>query len=137
MVCTPLFLKAVPQITGKIFSAMVALRMPARISSFETPWPSMNFSNSLSSNSEMTSIIFSRYSLAFSSMSSGIGFGVVLGAQRFVAPDHGLHFHQVDDALELILGADRQLNRQRPALQAADDGIDRVDRNPLPRDPSC
>ena len=37
-----------------------------------------------------------------------------------------LHRHQVDDALELVLGANGDLNRHRPALQPIDDGIDGV-----------
>ena len=51
---------------------------------------------------------------------------VVLGAQRLVAPDARLHRHQIDDALELVLGADGNLNRHRPALQPVDNGIDGV-----------
>ncbi len=51
---------------------------------------------------------------------------VELRAQRFIAPDARLHLHQIDDALELIFGADRKLNRHRPALQPVDDGIDGV-----------
>ena len=33
-----------------------------------------------------------------------------LGAQGLVIPDHRLHAHEVDDALEFVLRADRQLN---------------------------
>ena len=51
---------------------------------------------------------------------------VEFGAQRFIAPDAGFHRDQIDDALELIFGADRDLNRHRTALQAIDDGIDGV-----------
>ncbi len=126
MVCTPLFLNAEPQITGKIFSAMVALRMPALISSLVSAWPSMNFSNSVSSNSETASIICSRYSLAFSTRSAGISTTSNSRAQRLVAPDHGLHLHQVDDALELVFRADGNLNRHRTALQPVHDGVDGV-----------
>jgi hypothetical protein len=72
MVCTPLFLNAEPQTTGKIFIARVALRMPARISSSVSATPLMNFSNRRSSNSETASTSLSRYSLAFSKNSAGI-----------------------------------------------------------------
>ncbi len=41
-------------------------------------------------------------------------------------PDTRLHLHQVDDAFELVLGANRNLNGYGPALQAIDDGIDGV-----------
>ena len=51
---------------------------------------------------------------------------VVLGAQGLVAPDSRFHRHQVDDALELVLGSHRDLNRHRPALQPIHDGIDGV-----------
>src|SRR5262249_21649532 len=40
------------------------------------------------------------------------------------APDQGLHLHQVDDALEVRLGADRQLHDQRGGLQPGDDHVD-------------
>ena len=62
---------------------------------------------------------------------------VELGAQRFIAPDHGLHLDQIDNALELIFRAHRNLNRHRTRLQTIDDGIDGVDRNRRPRGPSC
>ncbi len=45
-------------------------------------------------------------------------------AQSFVAPDHGLHLHQIDDSLELVFGAHWNLNRYRTRLQAIDDGVD-------------
>src|SRR5262249_31397486 len=51
---------------------------------------------------------------------------VELRAQRLIAPDHGLHFHQVDDALELVLGSHRNLNGHRTRLEAIHDGIDRA-----------
>ena len=59
------------------------------------------------------SIIFSRYSSAWACMSAGNLDDVPLGAERLVAPDQGLHLDQVDDALELVLGADRQLHDDR------------------------
>jgi len=71
MVCTPLFLNADPQITGKIFIPMVALRIPALISATVSAAPSTYFSNSLSSNSDTASIICSRYDFACATRSSG------------------------------------------------------------------
>ena len=35
---------------------------------------------------------------------------VVLGAEGFIVPDHAFHANQIDDALEILLGADRQLD---------------------------
>ena len=49
---------------------------------------------------------------------------VVLGAQRLILPDDRLHFDQVDNAFELILGADGKLYRHWAAFEAADDGFD-------------
>ena len=76
-----------------------------------------------SSSSTAASISFSRYSLAWSSRSAGISIVVVLGAERLVVPDDGLHAHQIDDALELALGADRQLDRDRLGAEAVDDVV--------------
>ena len=42
---------------------------------------------------------------------------VVVGAHGLVLVDERLHPHQVDDAAELVLGADRQLDGDRVALQ--------------------
>ncbi len=72
MFWTPLFLKELPQITGKIFCAIVALRMPAISSASVISAPSMYFSNSASSLSATASTSFSRYSLARSTKSAGI-----------------------------------------------------------------
>ena len=49
---------------------------------------------------------------------------VVLRAEALVLPDDRLHAQKVDDALEVRLGADRQLNADRAA---ADLGLDLVD----------
>ncbi len=38
---------------------------------------------------------------------------MILGAELAALPDHRLHLDQVDDALELVLDPDRQLQRQR------------------------
>ena len=46
---------------------------------------------------------------------------VILGAERLVVPDHALHADEIDEALELALGADRQLDRHRLGAEAIDD----------------
>ena len=51
---------------------------------------------------------------------------MILGAHGLVVPDDGLHGHQVDDALELVFLADRQLDRDRLGIQALADGVDRM-----------
>ncbi len=53
-------------------------------------------------------------------------FIVIFGAQSFVAPNAGAHLHQIDHALELVLGSDGNLNCDRPAFQAVHNGIDSV-----------
>ncbi|APA94092.1 hypothetical protein NS506_00001 [Nocardia seriolae] len=49
---------------------------------------------------------------------------VLLAELGLALPDLGVHLDQVDDALELVLGADRQLDDQRLRAQAVDDGLD-------------
>ena len=49
----------------------------------------------------------------------------VVGAHRLVLVRDGLHPYQVDDALELVLAADRQLDRHRVGLQL---GLDLAER---------
>ncbi len=51
--------------------------------------------------------------------------GLELGAQ-LVLPDERLVLDQVDDALELVLGADRELDRQRVGAEALLHRLDRV-----------
>ena len=51
------------------------------------------------------------------------GLGADLG---LAAPGEGLHLEKVDDAVEVILGADRELHDQRLRTEAVDDGADRV-----------
>ena len=46
---------------------------------------------------------------------------VILGAQRLLVPHHALHAHEVDDALELLLGADRKLDGDRLGAEPVDD----------------
>ena len=43
---------------------------------------------------------------------------VLLAELGLTAPDLGLHLHQVDDALEVALGADRQLDRDHAGAEA-------------------
>ncbi len=75
---TPLFLKAVPQITGTKGASssrtevMTRLRRAARISSSLIASPPRYFSSSLSSASLTFSMSFSRYCCASASMSSGM-----------------------------------------------------------------
>ena len=49
---------------------------------------------------------------------------VIFRAEALVLPDHGLHAQKIDDALEVRLRADRQLDADRPA---ADLGVDLLD----------
>ncbi len=51
-------------------------------------------------------------------------FVVVVGAERLVLPNDSLHANEVDDALEIGFGADRQLNADGTATDA---GLDVVD----------
>ncbi len=51
-------------------------------------------------------------------------FVVVVGAERLVLPDDGLHADEIDDALEVGFGADRQLNADGPAADARLDVVD-------------
>jgi hypothetical protein len=44
---------------------------------------------------------------------------VVVGAHGLVLVDERLHAHEIDDALELVFGADRQLNRDGIAFELA------------------
>ena len=46
---------------------------------------------------------------------------VVFGAERFVVPDHALHADEIDQSLELLLGPDRKLDRNRLGAEAIDD----------------
>jgi hypothetical protein len=49
---------------------------------------------------------------------------VVFGAQRLIAPGHGLHLDQIDHAFELVFGTHRKLDYHRLALQPGNDGFD-------------
>jgi len=70
--CTPLFLKADPQITGQIWILMVLFLIAERISSTVNSSPARYFSIRASSFPDNSSIIFSLYSTARSSSSAGI-----------------------------------------------------------------
>ena len=49
---------------------------------------------------------------------------VLLAQGGLAAPDEGTHGDQVDDADEVVLGADGQLDDQRLGLEAVHDGVD-------------
>ena len=112
MVCTPLFLKADPQITGKIFSAMVALRMPARISSFGD---AVAFDEFFEQRVVELGDRLDHLLAVFLGLLHQVRWN--FGTVSYSAPSVSsrqitrLHFHQVDDALELVFRADRQLDR--------------------------
>jgi hypothetical protein len=44
-----------------------------------------------------------------------------LGAERLVFPDHALHADEIDQTLEVVLGADRKLDRNRLGAEAVND----------------
>ena len=52
---------------------------------------------------------------------------VILGAEQLVVPHHALHADEIDDALELLLGPDRQLDRHRLGAQAVDDVLEALE----------
>jgi hypothetical protein len=49
---------------------------------------------------------------------------VVFGAERFIVPNHGLHAHEVDEPLEILLGTDRQLDGDRLGAQPRFDVVE-------------
>ncbi len=49
---------------------------------------------------------------------------MIVGAESFVLPDHGLHADEIDNALEIGFRADRQLDRNRACAQALLDVVD-------------
>ena len=105
---------------------MVALRMPALISSFGQR---LAFDELLEQRVVEFGNRFDHLLAIILGLFEQVGGNVdhvELRAQRFVAPDHGLHLHQVDDALELIFRAHRNLNRHRARLQPVHDGVHRV-----------
>ena len=108
-----------PQSTGKIFSSMVAWRMPAFSSSIVGVSPSRNLSSSHRRSRRPTSISCMRKASAFFCRSAGIGFDRVLRAHRLVVPEDRLHLDQIDDALEIRFCADRNLDAPPDARPAA------------------
>ena len=52
---------------------------------------------------------------------------VIVGAERLVFPHHALHAHEIDDALELLLGSDRKLDRHRLGAEAVDDVLEALE----------
>ncbi len=80
-----------------------------------------------SSSSTAASIIFSRYSLACVEQVRRNVVVVELGAEPFVVPDARLHAHEIDHALEIAFGADRQLDGDRLGAEAGLDVIDAVE----------
>ena len=126
MVWTPLFLNAVPQMTGKIFmrdgrlaDAALDFRVRRRLALDELREQLVvEFGDRLD---HLLAILFGLLHQVRRNLD-----GVVFGAQRLVEPDQRLHLDQVDNALELVFGADGKLDRHRPALQPVDDGVDRM-----------
>ena len=49
---------------------------------------------------------------------------IEFGAERFILPNHRLHQHQINDALEFALDADRQLRDQRHGTKPVLDHLD-------------
>ncbi len=60
-----------------------------------------------------------------------------LGALGGIVPPDLLHANEIDDADELVLGADRQLNRHGHATQARLDLLDAAQEVRRRRGPSC
>src|SRR5262245_18560971 len=52
---------------------------------------------------------------------------VIVGAEILVVPHHALHAHQIDDALELLLGADRKLDRYRLGAEPINDVLEALE----------
>jgi hypothetical protein len=122
----PLFLKALPQITGKTFRSMVACRMPAFNSSTVGVSPSRNFSSSTSSVSAMTSINCSAERFGLLQQIGGNRLDRKFGAQGLVVPQDRLHLDQVHYALEVRLGADGNLQRHGSRAQPLANGLEHV-----------
>ena len=140
---TPLFLKADPQMTGKSFMAMVALRMPALSSATVGASPATYFSMRWSSPaSEAASATLCDHLVA-------VELGLVqelgrdlddleLGPQLLVQVADGLHLHEVDDPLVLVLLAQRELDgHRRLGVQAVVHGLRWSAGSSRPPGPSC
>ena len=108
----------------------MSLRIAALISATVSSSPPKYFSSSASSVSATVSSSAARYSLGLLLEVGGDLLHLVLGAHRHVAlgvagPHEGPHLDEVDDADELALGADRELEHQRLRAEALDDRVDR------------
>ena len=98
---------------------MVSLRSAPLISSTDSSSPPKYFSSSASSVSATASSSLVRYSSALSASSAGMSMVSYVSPQLGLAPPHlGVHLDQVDDALELTLRADRQLDRDDVGAEA-------------------
>ena len=89
--------------------AMVALRMASRSSSTEISSSPTNFSRRASSTDGDRLDQVGAVRLGVVAHVRGDLLDLPLGAQLLVEPDEGLHGDQVDHALVVALGADRQL----------------------------
>jgi hypothetical protein len=90
-------------------AACTALRMSEASFSTVGSVPRDRRSIAASSCSTQASTSFVRYSAALSARSAGISATWNFGAQRLFLPDDRLHADEIDHALEVGLGTDRQL----------------------------
>ena len=121
---TPLFLNAEPHSTGTNEPASVPLRMARLISASESSSSPRYFSITSSSSVAMVSSSLSRHSSAVGLVIGGDLLVVVLGALLVAVPDDGDHAHEVDEAGEVRLRADRQLDDRRRGLEPVLDHVD-------------
>ena len=95
------------------------------------------FSRMFSSKCDSTSISWWRYSSACSLQLGGDLLDLPLGAQLLVEPHERLHGDEVDDALVVALGADRQLDDGDVGVEAILDGVERGEEVGARGGPSC
>ena len=116
-----MFLKDDPQSTGKIFIAMVALRIPA-LSCLR--W-------ALSLKEEVKDLVvgvgnsFDQRMTGLFGLVEQLGgnlFNRILGAHRLVMPVDRLHRDQVDDTSKLGFGTDLNIDGNSARTQAIDNG---------------
>ena len=109
--CTALFLNAVPQSTGTISPAMVAARMPrAQVVGGDL----------LLADVLLEDVLVERGDDVDELVAPVVGVGLQLGRDvdglvalaLALVPDERLHLEQVDDALELVLRADGELDER-------------------------
>ena len=123
--CTPLFLNAEPHSTGTPPFDSVAARMARRSSSTVGSSSAMNFSMRASS----WSASFSNSSWRARSrglLVLGGDVGVLPVLPHLALPVVALHLHEVDDPVQLGLGAPRELQDQRVGAQPVDDHVHRA-----------